>query len=59
MGKDFVDRELEAAMCPGSKEGQEHPGLCDQEIKDMDYPDYCALVLVPQHRKDVCKPEQV
>lgn len=56
MGKDLVDWELEAAICPGS---QEHPGLCDQEIKDMDYTDCCTLVLVPQHRKDVYKPEQV
>lgn len=46
-------------MCPGSKEGQEHPGLGDEETKDVDYPGYCALVLVPQHRKDVWKPEQV
>lgn len=45
MGKVLVDRELLE--------------LCDQEIEDVDYPGYCALLSVPQHREDVWKPEQV
>ena len=48
----------EAAKCPGSKVGQEHPGLCAQDIKDRDYPGHWGLVWVPQGRKDVWQLEQ-
>lgn len=46
-------------MYPGSKEGQEHPGLCDWETKVADYPGYyCTLVLVSRQER-FCKPEQI
>lgn len=49
----------EAAVYPGSKEGQEHPGLCDWETKVADYPGYyCTLVLVSRQER-FCKPEQI
>ena len=48
----------EAAECPGSKAGQEQPGLCAQDIKDRDYPGHWGLVWVPQGRKDVWQLEQ-
>ena len=37
----------EAAECPGSKAGQEQPGLCAQDIKDRDYPGRWGLVGIP------------
>ncbi|KAF4803530.1 hypothetical protein TURU_015344 [Turdus rufiventris] len=43
---------------PRARHGDKEPGLCDQDIKDVDYPGHCGLVWAPQGRKDVRQLEQ-